>query len=104
MVRNLLDNAQRHGHGAIELDVRADADQAVVTICDEGPGVADSERERIFLPFHRTPGSKAATGTGLGLTLVRQIARQHGGDAVWAGASGRPSGIRVVIPRRSLTS
>jgi signal transduction histidine kinase len=102
MVRNLLDNAQRHGAGAVEVEVRSDDGRAVVTVSDEGPGVAASERERIFLPFHRAPGGKAVSGSGLGLTLVRQIARRHGGDAVWAGSSDKPSAVRVVLPRAAV--
>jgi signal transduction histidine kinase len=98
MVRNLVDNGQRHGVAPIDVEVRPDAGQAVVTVSDQGPGIAASERERIFLPFHRALGSKTAAGTGLGLTLVRQIARQYGGDAIWAGTSDRPSTIRVTIP------
>jgi signal transduction histidine kinase len=97
MVRNLLDNAQRYGVAPIEIDVRPEGAQAVVAVSDQGPGIAASERERIFAPFYRVPGSKAAPGTGLGLTLVRQIARQHGGDAVWAGTTERLSAIRVTI-------
>jgi signal transduction histidine kinase len=51
----------------------------------------------VFTPFFRARGSQAA-GAGLGLTLVRQIARQHGGDALWVGTPARPSRIRVVLP------
>ena len=97
MMRNLLDNVQRHGVAPIEIEVRADGAEAVVTVSDRGPGIGASEQERIFSPFYRSASSKAASGTGLGLTLVRQIARQHGGDAVWAGTSARLSAIRVTI-------
>jgi signal transduction histidine kinase len=98
MVRNLVDNGQRHGIAPIEVEVRPGPGQAVVTVSDHGPGIAASERESIFLPFHRAVGTKTAAGSGLGLTLVRQIARQHGGDAIWAGTSDRSSSIRVTIP------
>jgi signal transduction histidine kinase len=47
-----------------------------VVVADEGPGVPEGERERIFDPFHRTAGS---TGAGLGLAIVREVAREHGG-------------------------
>jgi signal transduction histidine kinase len=97
MVRNLLDNAERHGAPPIEIDVRSEGGRAVITVTDRGPGVDPSDRERIFTPFYRGSGSRAA-GAGLGLALVRQIARRHGGDAVWAGLADRPSAARVSLP------
>jgi signal transduction histidine kinase len=99
MVRNLIENAARHGVPPIEIDVRLDRGRASVTVSDHGRGVALGDRERVFTPFFRIPGSERSTGAGLGLTLVRQIARQHGGDAQWVGTAERPSMIRVVLPR-----
>ena len=87
MIRNLLENAQRHGKPPIEVRLRRRQDRAELSVCDHGAGVAEAERERLFEPFHRTPG--ATSGTGLGLSLVRQIAVRHGGSAsVRAGAAG----------------
>ncbi|HEU4353249.1 MAG TPA: ATP-binding protein [Burkholderiales bacterium] len=71
MIRNLLENARRHGAPPIELSVR----NRELRVCDAGPGVPQADRERIFEPFN------SKLGTGLGLALVRQIARRHGGDA-----------------------
>jgi two-component system, OmpR family, sensor histidine kinase RstB len=99
MVRNLIENAERHGAPPIELDVRSDGARASVAVSDRGPGVAPADRERVFTPFFRVPGSDRSSGAGLGLTLVRQIAHRHGGEAQWVATAGRPSTIRVVLPR-----
>jgi signal transduction histidine kinase len=98
MLRNLLDNAQRHGRPPIEIEVRRDGNLAAITVSDHGPGIAASEAERIFSPFFRLSGGVGSGGAGLGLTLVRQIAQQHGGNAVWAGTPDRPATIRVTLP------
>jgi signal transduction histidine kinase len=105
LVRNLLENAARHGagtqvHASLRLE-RADNDREalVLDICDSGPGVPEEQRERIFEPFYRVPGaSEAAGGVGLGLSLVRQIARHHGGDVRCL--PGEPGGccFRVDLP------
>lgn len=83
LVRNLLDNARRHGGGS-RIDVslaRRQGDTVKLSVCDRGPGVAIRERERIFEPFYRPAGTREREGSvGLGLALVRQIARRHGGE------------------------
>lgn len=83
LVRNLLENARRHGAGSpVEARVESGGPGARLSVADRGPGVPESERERIFEPFYRPPGSaESGEGYGLGLALVRQIARAHGGDA-----------------------
>ena len=71
MIRDLLENAKRHGVAPVTLRVRG----REVSVCDAGSGVPEAERERVFEPFYR-----GARGSGLGLSIVRQIARRHGGD------------------------
>jgi signal transduction histidine kinase len=97
MVRNLLDNAERHGAPPIAVDVRSQGGNSMISVTDHGAGVSESNRERIFEPFFRTEG-RGARGAGLGLALVRQIARQHGGEAVWAESADAVSGVRVTLP------
>ena len=97
LVRNLLENARRHGRPPVRVEVRRDDGRAVLSVMDAGQGIPQGERERIFLPFHRL--STDPNGTGLGLALVRQIARLHGGDAVVAPRDDAPSCFRVTIPR-----
>jgi signal transduction histidine kinase len=82
MVRNLLENAKRHGGGtAVDVTVASTDGMVEIDVADHGPGVPESQRELIFTPFYRMPGASEAAGSvGLGLSLVRQIARKHGGD------------------------
>jgi signal transduction histidine kinase len=98
MIRNLLENAQRHGTPPIEVTVRRDGALAVLDVTDAGQGVPEAERERVFVPFHRL--GKDATGAGLGLSLVRQIARLHGGNAVVAPRGCAASCFRVTLPAK----
>jgi signal transduction histidine kinase len=88
LIRNLLENAKRHGAPPIEVSVDAESATATLTVADHGEGVAESDRARIFEPFFRKVGS-VSTGTGLGLALVRQIARRHRGDVTVETRDGR---------------
>ena len=82
MFANLLENAIKFG-GAARVRVYADGPSAVVEIDDDGPGVPVAELERVFEPFYRREPSRSREtgGIGLGLAVVRTIARAHGGDA-----------------------
>jgi signal transduction histidine kinase len=97
MIRNLIENAQQHGAPPVEVRVRREGQRAILSVSDGGPGIPPSERERVFAPFYRLSGTRAQ-GSGLGLALVRQIARQHGGEAGTAGFPTRPSMIEVALP------
>lgn len=101
MLRNLFENAQRHGRGArIDASVGAgDAGLARIVVCDAGPGVPESEVERIFEPFYR-PSGAATRGSGLGLALVREIARRHGGEVRYLSREGGGSCFEVTLGGR----
>lgn len=102
MVRNLLENAVRHGAGSpVELRLAATGDAMLrLDVCDSGPGIAEPERERVFEPFYRIAGaSEAAGGVGLGLSLVRKIARHHGGDAQCLPNDAGGCCFRVTLPQ-----
>jgi signal transduction histidine kinase len=96
LIRNLLDNARRHGAPPVRIELRRERNDFVLDVIDAGPGIPEAERERVFSPFHRLSEDNA--GAGLGLSLVRQIARLHGGDAVVAPRVSEPSCFRVTIP------
>lgn len=81
VIRNLLENARRYGAGEVQLKLTQEGSQAIIQVCDRGPGVPEALRERIFEPFYRLPGaSERDGGVGLGLALVKSIAQRHGGS------------------------
>jgi signal transduction histidine kinase len=93
---NLVENAVHHGGGHIELRGSRIVDRLEVSVKDDGPGIDPRERERIFERFHRS-GSKRG-GSGLGLSIAREIARRHGGDVTVDGAAGKGALFRVTLP------
>jgi signal transduction histidine kinase len=98
-VRNLLENARRYGGSDIELSLSRSAGGVELRVCDRGPGVPEDCRERIFEPFFRLPGhAETAGGVGLGLSLVRQIAAQHGGSVRCDTRPGGGSCFTVTLP------
>ena len=97
LVRNLLDNAGKHGVLPAEVTIRATTDQAVATFADQGRGITESERENVFRPFYRLDHARNqdSGNTGLGLAITRDIARSHGGDVTLGRSS--MGGLRAVI-------
>lgn len=99
-IRNLLENALRYAPGEPPtVVVQRDDAAAVLRVCDRGPGIPAPERERVFEPFYRLSGhAEHAGGVGLGLSLVRQIARAHGGDAHCEPRDGGGSSFVLRLP------
>ncbi|MCA9587353.1 MAG: HAMP domain-containing histidine kinase [Myxococcales bacterium] len=103
MVRNLVDNAVRHGATHVRVHIsasRAEGDEAEevrVAVEDDGPGIADADPERIFEPFYRGEQARQDSGAGLGLGIAREIARRHGGD-VTVDSARAPTRFVVTLP------
>jgi signal transduction histidine kinase len=87
LLRNLLENAARHGLPPTQVRIGHDPTAATITVWDAGRGVPPAEFENVFRPFYQRQDGQPRAGTGLGLSLVRQIARRHGGDARCAALS-----------------
>jgi len=98
LLRNLLENARRHGEPPTQVRIAHDAAGATITVWDSGAGIAQSEFENVFRPFYRPKDAGNSAGTGLGLALVRQIARRHGGDARCAVMDDGRSCFIVTLP------
>lgn len=93
---NLIENAVKYG-GRARVSLTDGPDEVVVTIEDDGPGIPEAERERVFDPFYRIEGSRSREtgGSGLGLTVARTVVRAHGGDIDLRG--GEAGGLMVVV-------
>ena len=99
LLRNLLENALKHGQTGVEARAFVDGTRCIVQIDDRGPGIPDAERERVFEPFHRPATAReSGSGWGLGLALVRQISRQHGGDVRCGPREGGGCTFELVLP------
>lgn len=93
---NLIENAYMYGTMA-RVALEHDRHYLRVTVEDDGPGIPDAEKEKVFAPFYRIEGSRSRStgGTGLGLTIARSIVRAHGGEVTLADRSG--GGLQVLV-------
>jgi signal transduction histidine kinase len=98
MLRNLLENADRHGLPPVHVTLARDAQCVTLVVVDEGPAIPPEQRERLFEPFYRRADSRENRGIGLGLALVRQIARRHGGDAQFTPTESGRNSFAVMLP------
>ena len=97
LIQNLIDNALAHAAGMSRLLISTSDTPSGVELCveDDGAGVTPADLPRLFDRFYRTDKSRRAGGSGLGLSIVRQVAELHGGSA--AAEPVRPKGLRVTV-------
>ena len=100
VVRNLADNAARHARSTVSLSATVQEGTAVLVVDDDGPGVPEAERERIFERFVRldTDRARAAGGSGLGLAIVTEIVAAHSGSVTVEPAPGGGARFLVRLP------
>ncbi len=99
VLRNALEAIDpRRGDGRVVVNLLAEEDRAVVEVIDNGVGIAQENREKIFLPFFTTKPS----GTGLGMAIVKKIVDLHGGDISIESAPGQGTLVRVSLPAVAL--
>lgn len=101
VVVNLLDNALKYGPAeqTVRVGLERDGAAARLTVADEGPGIAGADRRRLFEPFVRLPASGGTSGgSGIGLSVVRSIVREHGGEVWVDDAPGRGARFCVLLP------
>ncbi|SHP08060.1 signal transduction histidine kinase [Mycobacteroides abscessus subsp. bolletii] len=100
VLRNLADNAARHARSQVSIVVRADADNAYLQVCDDGPGIPVAERDRVFERFVRLDAdrSRHGGGSGLGLAIVAEIVAAHKGAVDISGREGGGTVLTVRLP------
>ncbi len=101
----VLDNAERYARSTITVDLEVDSGWARLMVGDDGPGIADEDRERVFERFYKADPARARSGAaagghgaGLGLSIARWITEQHGGRIIASSGKGGGAGICVDLP------
>jgi signal transduction histidine kinase len=96
---NLVDNAVKYG-GVADVTLATEADRVVILVEDEGPGIPQSERERVFEPFYRIGSARdpGTGGVGLGLSVTRSIILEHGGEIVLGTRKGGGLSVHIKLP------
>ncbi len=100
VVRNLVDNAARHANAQVAVGLTTDGTEVELTVDDDGPGIPVDDRQRVFDRFTRLDDGRArdAGGLGLGLSMVKTIAEQHGGTVTIDDAPLGGARVRVRLP------
>lgn len=95
-VTNLIDNAVKYG-GCARVKIVCDPDRVLIVVDDDGPGIPPDEQEKVFAPFYRREPARdpAKAGVGLGLSIARTVAREHGGDVTLKNRD--PGGLSALI-------
>ena len=98
LLLNLLDNAVKYGPNeqTVQVSLAQRDGEVVLAVADEGPGVPVREREEIWNPFTRGAAARAKGGSGIGLTIVRDVVEQHGGRC-WVEPASPAGGARFVV-------
>ncbi len=101
LLQNLVSNAIKFGprrSGVVTVAAERTADAWLITVSDQGRGIAPADRERIFEPFRRLRGSRWEPGTGLGLAICKRVAENHGGSLVVHSPEGGGSSFVFTLP------
>ncbi|MEA2414701.1 MAG: hypothetical protein QOI58_1358 [Thermoanaerobaculia bacterium] len=98
VVDNLVGNALKYTTGAVTVRVARRNNDALLEVEDRGPGISETEREKIFARFVRGTSAAGTNGLGLGLSLVSEIAKWHGGAASLDAVLGGGSRFRITLP------
>jgi signal transduction histidine kinase len=100
MIRNLLDNAERHALSRVGVGLSTEDGHVELVVTDDGAGIPAADRERVFDRFRRLDEARARDGggAGLGLAIVREVAAGHGGSA-WVADSPGGAEVHVRLPR-----
>ena len=94
---NLLSNAVKYAGnpGKVTIKIWTEKDKVYTSIADNGPGIDDANKSKIFDPFFQIPNSKALYGSGIGLHIVKDLLKAHGGD-IYA-EDNEPNGTRFIF-------
>lgn len=102
MLTNLIANAYRYGRedGHIFVALTSDEKTVRLSVADDGIGIAAEEQEKIFRRFYRADSAHSGEGTGMGLAIVQEIVRFHGGNILVKSELGKGSEFLVILPKQ----
>ncbi|HUO45033.1 MAG TPA: ATP-binding protein [Burkholderiales bacterium] len=98
LLTNLIDNALRHGGAPVEVETALDGGKVRLSVFDRGPGIPETETERMLQPFTRLDAARSTSGSGLGLAIVDRIAQLHHGSVRLLARDGGGLEARVELP------